>query len=80
MLIDSHCHLDFPELADQLDSVLGLMRDNQVEAALCVAVTLEDFPRVRKLAETHRHLYASVGVHPDYEGAAAVSVAVVSFA
>src|SRR3990170_6686493 len=68
MLVDSHCHLDFPELADQLDSVFELMRANDVERALCVSVTLEDFPRVRKLAETYSHLHASVGVHPDYEG------------
>ena len=44
------------------------MRANQVERALCVSVTLEDFPRVRKLAETYPNLHASVGVHPDYEG------------
>ena len=75
MLVDSHCHIDFPELADQIDSVLGLMRENQVEAALCVSVTLEDFPRVRKLAETYPQIYGSAGVHPDYEGVAAVSVA-----
>ena len=68
MLVDSHCHLDFPELADQLDSVFELMRANDVERALCVSVTLEDFPRVRNLAETYPHLHASVGVHPDYEG------------
>ena len=74
MLVDSHCHIDFPELADKFDSVLALMRENQVEAALCVSVTLEDFPRVQKLAEAYRHIYGSVGVHPDYEGVAAVTV------
>ncbi len=74
MLVDSHCHLDFPELADKLDSVFELMRDNQVGRALCVSVTLEDFPRVRRLAETYPHLHASVGVHPDHEGAGAVTV------
>ena len=66
MLIDSHCHLDFPELADNLPAILDTMRDNDVGAALCVSVTLEDFPKVRTLAENHPHLYASVGVHPDY--------------
>ena len=75
MLVDSHCHIDFPELADKLDSVFQLMRENDVARALCVSVTLEDFPRVRKLAETYPHVHASVGVHPDYEGVAAVSVA-----
>jgi len=75
MLVDSHCHLDFPEIAGQLDSVFALMRENQVERALCVSVTLEDFPRVRKIAETYQHVHASVGVHPDYEKVDAVSVA-----
>ncbi|MEZ5661461.1 MAG: TatD family hydrolase [Burkholderiaceae bacterium] len=68
MFIDSHCHLDFPALRDDLDTVLASMRDNGVAGALCVAVTLEDAPRVRQLAEEHDHLWASVGVHPDYEG------------
>jgi len=74
MLVDSHCHLDFPELAGDLDSVFSLMRENGVGHALCVSVTLEDFPRVRRLAETHAHLYGSVGVHPDYEAVGAVTV------
>src|SRR5258706_7997510 len=75
MLVDSHCHLDFPEIAGQLDSVLALMRENQVERALCVSVTLEDFPRVRGIAEAYPHIHASVGVHPDYEKVDAVSIA-----
>jgi TatD DNase family protein len=67
MLVDSHCHLDFPELTARLDSILALMRENEVTHALCVSVTLEDFPKVKALAEKHAHLFASVGVHPDYE-------------
>ncbi len=67
MLVDSHCHLDFPELSGDLDAIFALMRENGVERALCISVRLEDFPRVRALAETHDHLYATVGVHPDYE-------------
>jgi TatD DNase family protein len=66
MLIDSHCHLDFPELASNLDDILARMRANQVTHALCVSVNLEDFPKVLSLAQAHDHLYASVGVHPDY--------------
>jgi TatD DNase family protein len=66
MLVDSHCHLNFPELAARVDDALALMRENQVTHALCVSVTLEDFPQVRALAERYPNLYASVGVHPDY--------------
>ncbi len=67
MLVDSHCHLDFPDLASNLDKILENMQENKVSHALCVSVNLEDFPRVLSLAETHPNLYASVGVHPDYE-------------
>jgi len=66
MLVDSHCHLNFPELAGRIDEALALMRDNRVTHALCVGVTLQDFPQVRALAERFPHIYASVGVHPDY--------------
>lgn len=65
-LVDSHCHLDFPELAGNLPDILARMRVNGVSRALCVSVNLEDFPEVLALAEAHEELYASVGVHPDY--------------
>ena len=67
MFVDSHCHLDFPDLADNLDELLRKMEENQVTHALCVSVNLTDYPRVLALAETHDNLFASVGVHPDYE-------------
>ena len=70
MLVDSHCHLDFPDLAVNLDELLANMRDNDVSHALCVSVNLQDFPRVLALAEAHPNLFASVGVHPDYENLA----------
>jgi len=66
MLVDSHCHLNFPELAGRIDEALALMRDNRVTHALCVSVTLQEFPQVRALAEQFPHIYGSVGVHPDY--------------
>ena len=67
MYIDSHCHLDFPEFQTRLPEVLSNMAACKVSHALCVSVDIPDFPKVRKLAEDHPHLYASVGVHPDYE-------------
>ncbi|HXV11471.1 MAG TPA: TatD family hydrolase [Burkholderiales bacterium] len=66
MLVDSHCHLDFPELADRLDAVVAEMREHQVSHALCISVTLQDFPQVRAIAERFDHIYGTVGVHPDY--------------
>lgn len=67
MLVDSHCHLNFPELVQNMDQVLESMRSNQVGHALCVSVTLDKFPEVLAIAEQYPNIYASVGVHPDYE-------------
>lgn len=67
MFIDSHCHLDFPEFQARLPEVLENMALSKVSHALCVSVDIPDFPKVRQLAELHSNLYASVGVHPDYE-------------
>ena len=68
MLVDSHCHLDFPELAARLPEILQRMDQAGVLHALCVSVTLETWPRVVELAEHHPQLHASVGVHPDHQG------------
>ncbi|WP_374263124.1 TatD family hydrolase [Zoogloea sp.] len=65
MLVDSHCHLDFPDLIADEAGALQRMADNGVIHALCVAVKLETLPGVLGLAERHANLFASVGVHPD---------------
>jgi len=66
MLVDSHCHLDFPDLAGGLPDILGRMQANNVGVAVCIGVNLEDFPGVLALAEHYPQLYATVGVHPEY--------------
>ena len=74
MFVDSHCHLDFPELAQQLPSVLDAMAANRVTHALTISVNLATLPEVLKLAASHANLYATVGVHPDTEDAEEPSV------
>jgi TatD DNase family protein len=74
MFIDSHCHLSFQELRVQLPAILDAMRQSQVEQAICICTTLEEFPEVLALAEAHDNLFASVGVHPDNEGVREPSV------
>lgn len=74
MYVDSHCHLDFPELIEREQEILATMADNRVGHALCVSVKLEEFPRVLALAERHPQLSASVGVHPDNDGVEEPSV------
>ena len=50
-----------------MPEILDKMAENQVTHALCVSCDLPDFPQVLELAEQYPHIYASVGVHPDYE-------------
>ena len=64
-LVDSHCHIDFEPLGNNLDSVLANAKQNQITYMLCVSVNLTDFPRVLSLAHEHDHIFASVGVHPN---------------
>lgn len=67
VFVDSHCHINFPELAGRISEVLGSMREHRVTHALCISVNLPELPGVLQLAADHPNIYASVGVHPDYE-------------
>lgn len=67
MFIDSHCHIDFPDLAVREDELLSNMRAQKVSHALCVSVNIEQWPRVTGMASRHDNVFASLGVHPDYE-------------
>ena len=64
MLIDSHCHLDFPELADDEAGVLARARTAGVAGMLTIGTRLDQFERVRAIAERHDNVWCSVGVHP----------------
>ena len=74
MFVDSHCHLSFPGLAERLDDVRSAMAEAQVDRALCICTTLEEFDRVHALALAHDNFWATVGVHPDNEGVREPSV------
>jgi TatD DNase family protein len=67
-LVDSHCHLDFPELKGALPQLLERMAAAGVGWALCAGVTLERFPVVLDMARRHANIFAAVGVHPDTDG------------
>ena len=67
MYIDSHCHINFPELNQKIDQVLANMKDNDISHALCVSVTLDKINEILSLTKKYSNVYASVGVHPDYE-------------
>lgn len=66
MFVDSHCHINFPDLHARMPDMLALMAERQVSHALCVAVNMETLQSVLDVAEQHSNVFASVGVHPDY--------------
>ena len=67
MFTDSHCHLNFPQLKAELPQIRQAMFDAQVDRALCICTTLEEFEEVHELAMTYDNFWSSVGVHPDNE-------------
>ena len=67
MYIDSHCHINFPELNEKIDEILVNMENNKISHALCVSVTLDKINEILDLTKKYSNIYASVGVHPDYE-------------
>ena len=64
MLVDSHCHLDFPEFAPELDAVVARAVEAGVGVCVTIGTTLKGFPRVRGIAERFANIYCSVGIHP----------------
>ena len=68
MFTDSHCHINFPELAENMSAIRADMAAAQVTRALVISTTLEKFPEVHGLATQFDNFWATVGVHPDNEG------------
>ena len=68
MFTDSHCHINFPELAENMGAIRADMASAQVTRALVISTTLEKFPQVHDLAVQYDNFWATVGVHPDNEG------------
>jgi TatD DNase family protein len=74
MFTDSHCHLNFAELSSNLPAIRDAMAQAQVERALCICTTMEEFGDVHRLSTTHDNFWSTVGVHPDNEGVTEPSV------
>lgn len=64
MLVDSHCHLDFPEFEAELDAVVQRAADAGVKVCVSISTTLAGFPKVRAIAERFDNVWCSVGIHP----------------
>ena len=74
MFTDSHCHLISPELVADMPQIRAAMAAAQVDRALCICTTLEEFDAVQGLAASYDNFWASVGVHPDNENIAEPTV------
>jgi TatD DNase family protein len=68
MLVDSHCHLDFPDFAAERDAVVGRARAAGVETMLTICTRLDQFDGVRAIAEEYDGIWCSVGAHPHEAG------------
>ncbi len=65
MFTDSHCHLNFPELMQNIGTIRDDMAKAQVTRALVISTSLERFHEVHQLAMDYDNFWATVGVHPD---------------
>ena len=64
MLVDSHCHLDFPDFAPERDAVIGRAFDAGIGTMLTICTRLDQFDGVRAIAEADPRIWCSVGAHP----------------
>ena len=64
MIIDSHCHLDYSNLYDQLDDVVKRAEYNQVKYMLTICTTLESFEKIKLIVERYKNIYGTFGIHP----------------
>ena len=64
MITDSHCHLDYPNLYNQLDDVVRRAEYNQVKYLLTICTTLESFEKIKLIVEKYKNIYGTFGIHP----------------
>ena len=64
MITDSHCHLDYPNLYNQLDDVVRRAEYNQVKYLLTICTTLESFKKIKLIVDKYKNIYGTFGIHP----------------
>ena len=64
MIVDSHCHLDYPNLYEQLDDVVRRADYNQVKYLLTICTTLESFEKIKLIVKRYKNIYGTFGIHP----------------
>lgn len=64
MLVDSHCHLDFPDFQDDFEDVLARAKESGIETMVTICTHVSKFAQVLAIAQAHDHIYCTVGIHP----------------
>ena len=64
MIIDSHCHLDYPNLYNQLDQIVKRAENNLVKYLLTICTTLESYDKIKKIITKYKNIYGTFGIHP----------------
>ncbi len=64
MLVDSHCHLNYPELAGDLDGVIQRAQAEGIDRFLTISTKLHEWPEILKILETYPVVYGTAGIHP----------------
>ena len=64
MIVDSHCHLDYSELYDQLDRVVKRAEINQVKYMLTICTTLDSYKKIETIINKYDNVYGTFGIHP----------------
>jgi TatD DNase family protein len=64
LLVDSHCHLDFPDFAEERDAIIARARQTGIGLMLTISTRLDQFDRVLAVAEAYPDVYCTVGIHP----------------
>ncbi|PSJ64196.1 TatD family hydrolase [Pseudaminobacter soli (ex Li et al. 2025)] len=68
MLVDSHCHLDFPDFAEERDDIVARALAAGVERMVTISTRVKKFPSILAIAEAYEAVYCSVGTHPHNAG------------
>jgi TatD DNase family protein len=66
MLVDSHCHLDFPDFAAERDAIVARAREQGIVRLVTISTKVHKFPEIRTIAESYDDVFCSIGTHPHY--------------
>jgi TatD DNase family protein len=66
MLVDHHCHLDFPDFAGELDAIVARAKAAGVGVLVSISTRIRRFDQLLAIAEAHDNVLCSVGTHPHY--------------